>query len=355
MRPSAPASDGALDEIVYARRMRLGPSAAVAAMVSVLFVVTPARAQTDDATRLTARTLAESGLTLVEQGDYPGALEKFDRALTLIQVPTVGVRAARCLVKLGRLVEASERYRQAAAMTIDPTASAAFRQSQAEAQAEAETERAALLKRIPRLEIALEGAAPADVELTIDGKPAPTATIGIARPMDPGSHRLTVRRGADTDTRDGLLKEGESQRVVLKLPPRAAVGALRPSGPGPTPPLAPRPGSTQRLFASITMGAGGAAVVVGGVTFLLALGKKGDLDRLCQDQTCHADATDTLSAYNTMRTVSTVTWVGGGVLLAGGVIAYLTAPSSGPPRAAAAAITIAPWIGPGSAGFRGVF
>lgn len=350
MGPRAAANDGRSAKIVYARRMRIGPGAAVAAMLCILVAAAPASAQTDDATRMTARTLAESGLALFEAGDYPAALEKFDRALTLVQVPTVGVRAARCLAKVGRLVEAAERYRQAAVMTIDPTASAGFRQSQAEAQAEAEAERAALLKRIPHLEIALEGAAPTDVELTIDGKPAPTATIGIARPMDPGSHRIIARRGADIDTRDGVLAEGDSQRVIMKLPALATAGPLAPLAPGPASPPAPRPGSTQRLVATIAMGAGGATVLVGGVTFLLALGKKGDLDRLCSAQTCHADATDTLSAYNSLRTLSAVTWVVGGVLLGGGLVAYLTAPSGSAPRAA-----LRPWIAPGSGGVLGVF
>jgi hypothetical protein len=306
------------------------------AAFSALLAAGTARAQTqpDEATRLAARTLGEAGLSLYEAGDYAGALQKYERALALVQVPTLGVRAARCLVKLGRLVEASGRYRQVAAMIVDERMPAAFRSAQAEAKEQAAAEDAALAARIPVLQVALEGATATEVVFEVDGAAAPAASTG-SLPLDPGTHRISARRGTDLATEEVALHEGQSTRVVLKLPVRIAPApTAAPIGPAATPVavdakrIDARPGSAMRTGGMITMGVGGATHVAGGILYAAAAGKTGHLDELCPHGNCHPDATSELDAYNTLRTASSITLVGGAVIAAAGLVVFLAAPAT---------------------------
>src|SRR5262249_11883803 len=152
-------------------------------------------------------------------------------------------------------------------------------------------ERAELMKRIPTLEIALSNASPAEVSLVIDGKPIPAAAIGVPRPMDPGPHHVVGKRDADEAAQEITLIESTPAKVTLVFPRAASPSPPRP-GVGPGAPLAPASatlrgplaphedssGSAQRTVGFIALGVGGAGLVLGVVTYALALGEKSDLD-----------------------------------------------------------------------------
>src|SRR5690606_25629563 len=71
----------------------------------------PSFAQAPDAqTKAAARELAAQGLSLYGEGKYAEALDRLERASALIPVPTLHLHTARTLEKLGRWVEANERY-----------------------------------------------------------------------------------------------------------------------------------------------------------------------------------------------------------------------------------------------------
>lgn len=179
----------------------------------------------DAATKSAARSVAEDALKLYDKGDYAGAYEKANRANELVHAPTMALLTGRCLEKLGRWVEASEKYLEAANGTLEPGASAA----QKSAQTEATMARAALLPRIPSVELALDPPAP-DAQVTLDGKTVPAAMVGIKRPIDPGKHNVTVARGGESATQNFTLKEAESVRVVLKAPKKAGAAYYPPPG-----------------------------------------------------------------------------------------------------------------------------
>jgi tetratricopeptide (TPR) repeat protein len=107
----------------------------------------PARAQPEDATRQAARLLGKEAAELYQQARYAEALEKFKRADDLAHVPTTGLYAARCLEKLGRLVEAEAKYSAVMRMQVAADALPVHKK----AIAEAATEHDALVPRIPRL------------------------------------------------------------------------------------------------------------------------------------------------------------------------------------------------------------
>jgi hypothetical protein len=289
----------------------------------------PALAQpnVDDATRSSARQLGEEANAAFTAQRWAEALDMYERADALVHVPTLGVRAARCLVQLGRLVEASERYLAVTRMHVAPDALAVHHQAQAQAQ----SERAALLPRIPALLIELD--APADAQVLLDGQPLPAALVGARRLVDPGPHRVEARARGTSVVRQITVREGEVHPVRLRLeapggaPPvgNTRTGGDALSGVG--------RGEAQRTAGWIGVGAGALGLGVGAVAGALALGKKGDLEAGCGPdlEACSSGAWEDAQGYNTLRTVSGVGFIAGGVVATAGIVLLLTAPPAAAP------------------------
>src|SRR6202012_508338 len=151
---------------------------ASSAALPVSLGAAPAPADTvDAAARSPARKLGGEAGKLFEAGDYAGALDKFNPADSLVPAPTLGLYAARCLVKLGRLVEASERYLEVTRMQLDRTAIPVMRKAQVDAVAERER----LQPTIPTLEVRVEGPRGDGVEVAVDGKVLLPGLLGEKR------------------------------------------------------------------------------------------------------------------------------------------------------------------------------
>ena len=104
------------------------------------------------------------------------------------------------------------------------------------------------------------------------------------------------------------------------------------------------------MLAWVAIGVGGAGIATGAVTGAMTLSKEGDLEENenCRDAKCLPSERDDVSGYNTLRTVSTVAWIGGAALAATGVVLLVTAPKPTETHAALVA-------GPGSLFLRGRF
>lgn len=312
--------------------------------------VSAARAQVgnvDDETRATARAVAQEGLDFYDKGQYKEALARLEKANTLVSAPTLGLMIARCYQKLGRLVEASERYLDVSRTPLDAKASDLFRKSVADAA----REREALMPQIPSVTIVVEGSGEAIV--SIDGKPIPSAMIGLKRLINPGTHRIEVTRGDQRAAEEVTLKQGESQRVTL-TPTKATEGVDAGGG-------AKASSSTpvQKIVGFVALGVGGAGLVVGAATAGVAAGQLSDLEAAgCVNGHCTRAQRAAVDEYNTMRVVSTVGFIAGASLAAGGIVLVLTAPKGKTKQKAgdaAAIINVHPVLGLGSAGLVGTF
>lgn len=278
----------------------------------------------DDATRGAARKLAQSGVEELQERHYDAASEKLERAYSVLRVPSIALWSARALEKRGKWVEASERYLETTRLdaTVGDTA------VQRQAKADAESERQALLPRIPTLSIALSGA-PADATaVTIDGEAWPSALWGEPRPTNPGKHQLRAQHGDRVVTLEVDLAEGTKRSETLAFAaPQAAVSA-----PIVSPPPAhteKKASSTQRTLGYVGVGVGGAALVAGVVTGILVASRHSDLEASCNAQhQCDPARQSDIDGYNSLRPVSTVSFVAGGVLAAAGITLLLTAPRS---------------------------
>jgi len=296
----------------------------------VALAVSAAAQPVDDAARSAARRLGEEGMALSEKGDHDAALSRFERALGLMRVPTLAVLAAEELVKLGRWVEASEHYRRATGMQIDPTLPKAFRQTQTDAQAEAERALSALEKRIPTLTLRITPNADG-VRVRLDDRELPPELLGVPMPLDPGAHRVEAERSGRREERSIVLDAGQSQSLAIELAEESTQApALARRLETPTAvrdqPRRSRERSGWHTAGFVALGVGGAGLVVGSVAWGIARGKASDLEDRCSGGRCPAALRDDVDGYQSAKTVSTVGFVVAGIGLASGAVILLAAP-----------------------------
>jgi hypothetical protein len=211
-----------------------------------------AEPRADDATRAAARDLTESGIEAYWAADYSSADGKLEQAFRLFAVPTVGLWSARAREKLGKWVEAAERYREAARAS----ALVGDRSVQRTAQEEARQELRELVERMPSVTFQIEGPETSNVALTLDDVAVPSAMIGVRRPTSPGTHRIAATRGNKHYARRFELAEREQKTVPIRFDPPAPVkvidNQLVVESREPTPELMPQPlpGSTTQSLVS---------------------------------------------------------------------------------------------------------
>ncbi len=318
----------------------------------------------DSATVASAREIAKDGLAAYDAGKYDEAADKLGCAYQLVKVPTLGLYTARALLQLGKLIEASEIYLETTRLEVTGSHAAA----QEQAQKEAAQARSALLPRIPKLVVRIDGAEAGEVTVEVDGQAIPTALLGVGHLVNPGTREIKGRRGDQAVVEQAELGEGDRKTVVLRFGvegPAAAPAAGGRAGaatkPAPTVGSSPpergadeaTEGNTQRLLGWIGVGVGGAGLVAGSITGLVAMGQRTSLqDEGCEGNACYTDQASDVDSYNSMRTASSVGFIVGGVGLAAGATLLLTAPSHAE-RAPTAGAGL--WIGVGSAGVSGRF
>ncbi len=325
--------------------------------VGVLALLLPASAWAQsDATRAAARDLGADGVEDFQAANYAAASDKLSRAFEILRVPSLGLWSARALVKVGRLVEASERY--LAVTRLDALRGDVAVQKQA--QADALTEREALLPRIPSVTIELKGG-DAETAVTVDGTPLVPVLLGVRQPINPGKHVVEARRGRQLVRKEFTLSEGQKLGVALEMAqavqtteePAAPAPAAEAAQPSATPPpaaqAAPQSGGLPAGF-WVGVAVAGAGLATGGITAGLAAAKKGDLD--CPPTGCLHSQRGDVDAHNQLLTISTIGFVAAGVGAAtAGLFVVLS--KSGKPKPQAA--QLAPIVGLGMAGIRGAF
>jgi len=275
--------------------------------LSVLVVTAAAHAQAPDESSLAAaRQLGSDGVALYEHGDFGGASDKLERAYAVVKVPTLGLWSARALEKLGKLIEAAQRYREVTLLELKPGAPAMLRT----AQTDAKTAYDALSPRIPQLTIEIAGAAASDVSVTVDGKPVPSALVGAELPVNPGVRQVEGRRGGQVVGESLTLAEGERRSYTLDFGAATVAAAAVPSpaevAASASPPAAgaepAQSGSGESIAPWVVVGAGGAMAVTGVVFVALALGAKSNVEGVKQDATWSSIQSD----YNKVPTFSAV-------------------------------------------------
>ena len=305
--------------------------AIVAAMV--LFAM-PARAQS-----AAAQALFEEGRRLMNDGDYARACPKLKESYAIDPALGALLNLATCYERAGKTASAWAAFKDAVglATTADDSARADLARRHIEA----------LEPRLTRLQITLApDAEVAGLRVTHDGTELSLASVGTPLPVDPGRSEIVAeapgRRRWSTTVE--ATEDAKTYEIVIPM--------LAERGPpsSPSPPVAPfaepdraapapaasRSGGVTGLELAgwVVGGVGVASGIVGGVFGGLAIAKGQDIADRCTlgpdaNQCPSTDLTDDNDTARTQATVSTVMLIGGGALVAGGLLMVLLAPDAG--------------------------
>ena len=192
--------------------------------------------------------------------------------------------------------------------------------------------------RVARLEIKVVDPRPG-IEITVNGM---RALDWKNLPIDLGTSRVVARAPGVAEWRGDVVAKSEGQRVsiTIKLESRDARPTAEPDkpaavvGPDPPPPVDGEATISPRKKLGLVLIVGGGVAVAGGVTFgLLARSAWHDAKNVCDGTTCDTPAElatgQALVERARMRgTIATALVVAGGLVAAGGVIVWVTAPKS---------------------------
>ncbi len=181
----------------------------------------------DGAVTAAARALFEEGVRLVDAGDFDQAADRFRRSDELHASPVVAYNLATSLAEIGRIVEASEVSRRVVRDAAAPQAIRAAAQSLLDR----------ITPRIGSLTIRVVGD-PEGVETRLDGATVPVALIGVARPVDPGQHVVSLARGGEETASTSVeVLPGGAAEVSLSAPPPPPIATVAPVAPAPALPV----------------------------------------------------------------------------------------------------------------------
>lgn len=344
-------------------------SATLAAALAADLTAESARAEPTAGDRETARQLMDAGSDLRDKKDLKGALQRFKAADDIMHVPTTGLEVARTQAPLGLLVEARDTIARIRLIPQKPNEPAPFK----EARVKAEQLDAWLDGRVPALTVVVHGArAGQPLSVSLDGVSVPAAVVGLPRAVDPGHHVVVVKTEGAEGQQDVDVREGERKPVDVTLVPSPtahAAASAPPPQPGPATtsvpveespapaPISHAPGA----FTYVSGALAGAGLVVGTVTGVMSWSKTSSLASACPGHVCPPASYSSYDAASSLATISTLSFVAGGVGACLAVISLVVgheeksevAPTS--PTPPAARLRVSPWIGAGAAGLRGSF
>ena len=285
---------------------------------------TSAHAEPSEGGAAAAESLFQEARKLMDAKRYSEACPKLVASQKI--APAVGtlLNLADCYERAGQLASAWARFHEAIAL--------AQRLGRADREKTAKERAEKLEPRLIKLTITTPDR---DVEVKLDGNVLDAAALGTPVPVDPGKHAIeATAKGKKTfSTTVDVSDRARSPAVeipALDADPDAtkssggssggssgtAQGSEEPSS-GP---------STQRIVSYVAMGLGVVGLGVGTVYGLRTSSIWNDAKTHCTGVECDRTGVTLATDAKNAGTVSTISFVAGGVLLAGGAILFFTAP-----------------------------
>ena len=309
--------------------------------VAALLLCASARVAHADPTpqeKILAQSLFDDGRAKMQAGDFAAACPKLAESYRLDPAPGTFLNLGLCHESEGRLATAYAELSEAL--------SRAIRDGRSDRQKTAREHLAAIAPRLSKLKLSVGASAPPDLKVEVDGIVLARAAWDVAVPMDPGQHVLVASASGRlpkqmpiTVEADGSTKEIEIGELEVDPNFHAATATPPPPVEAPKPPPEPPPkrSSPLRTVGFVTLAAGGAGLIAGGIFGGVAASTWSSAKDKCPNGACPTDATvaDGRRA-GTFADVATVSLIVGGVLAAAGLALVLVAPR----RSAAA------WVSP---------
>jgi hypothetical protein len=312
------------------RRLVVLTLALVAAALLTSFVPSTSLAQ-GGANKAAAEALFRQGQALMKDKSYDGACKKFDASQKLD--PAVGtlLYLGDCNEKLGRAASAWASFAEAVSLAEST--------GDKKRQEIAAVRSAALEPQVSKLTINVAGGDTEGLTIRRNGTDLPPATWGSPLPLDAGEHEISAAApGRIAFSKTVAITDG-GENIVVDVPLLENMAAAPVPGPvditgppEPEPDQAPvdEPSDgTAMLVAGIVIGGVGVVGLVLGTVFgISADGTNADSLERCRTPTlCSDEGLGLRDDAQTQATLSTVFFIAGGVLAAGGLTLVLLAPS----------------------------
>ena len=179
------------------------------------------------------------------------------------------------------------------------------------------------------------------VEVRVDGEVLPSDRWGVPFPVDPGTHQVEVVAPPHPKETGTVTVRGKGDRVtwtatapatVTVAAPAAALAPVPAKTGGRRPSLEPE-SSSQRTLGLVTGGVGVAGVAAGAIFGVISISAHSSVVGRCPSYpTCSSADRSVLDEMNSRAemtgTASTISFVAGAILLAGGAALFFTAPSA---------------------------
>jgi hypothetical protein len=302
--------------------------AATGLCVALVLRGSAARAQATPPPR-NAETLFREGRQLMDAKDYATACPKFAESQRLEPAPGTLLNLADCYEKGGQTASAWSTFKDAA--------KAATARNRADWAATATQRAAALEPKLATLAITVGPSADVpSLKIERDGIAVERSAWGTAVPLDPGPHTLGATatgkkawtRKIDVPAARNVLVDVpalESDAPIAPPPPLAKKQAEEPAPSEPA-----RDGSGMRVAGYVAGGLGVVGLAIGTITGVSALGKRSDAEAKCVSypSNCSSDALGANDDAKKLATISTISLIAGGVLVAGGIVLVVIAPRS---------------------------
>jgi hypothetical protein len=289
-----------------------------------------------------AQVLFDEGRKLMDQGKFADACPKLESSQRLDPGAGTLLNLAACYDKNGQTASAWVTYTDAATASEERHPDWAKR---------ANERVKALYPKLSKLTVEMTSPPPGAV-VKRDGKALDVGSLGVAMPVDPGHHVVDVTAPGKLPFHQevDVAAQGAEARVTIALeaaPEQHIEQPLRPVEP--LPPADTGRGNGMRVAGIVIAGVGVAGVGVGALFGGLAIGQKNAATPNCTADLSRCNSAGKSSIDNAMAlaNVSTVAFIAGGVLLAGGLTLFFVAPRS------KEAVGVS--IGPGSVSIGGAF
>ncbi|EYF07297.1 hypothetical protein [Chondromyces apiculatus] len=300
--------------------------------------VTPAAAQSprDPAA---AEALFQAAKADAAKGDWDSACAKLRQSQDLDPAPGTAFRLAECEEQRTRIATAWALYVEVEQRLGPDDERRPLVRERIEA----------IAPRVPYLTLRAAAGAPGDLEVLRDGVTLAKSALGLALPIDPGRHTLTVRAPGRKE-QQFVVELKESEKKELEVAPGEVL-----------PPVAP-PGSSEgegssgmRTAGFIALGVGAAGAVVAGVTGGLLLSRNATLKDECPNNVCTPEGVDIRDNSGGLFVANYVGWGVGIAGVATGTVLLILSRGKEAPKQGRMSFGATPLPGGGAVLMRGSF
>lgn len=267
--------------------------------------------QLSPADRERARGLMDEGDAKMERGDSEGALASYLAADAIVGVPTTGIEVGRAQAALGLWVEARDTWVRVSHYPRRAGEPRPF----TVARREAERLALQMAERIPTVAIEVAEPLPAGVDVRLDGRRLSAALLGVPLRVNPGHHRVEAQAPGHAPAAAEIeLVERMAKTVRFSLKPTPLGPRRLPRAQDELPSYA---GHQRGMWSGFAVASAGAAV--GTATGIGAVDETRAVAQRRADDVCPPAVAGNLERARLASTISTVTFVLGGVRLGVGL------------------------------------